>query len=56
MTLDRASTLWYHFFQHQALFCVKQGGANRDEPMCHADEHDVRVRLLVLFVLRRLIG
>ena len=24
--------------------------------MCHVDVHDVRVRLLVLFVLRRLIG
>ena len=33
-----------------------KGGVVRDEPMCHANEHDVRVRFqLVLFVLRRLI-
>ena len=34
----------------------RKGGVVRDEPMCHANEHDVRVRFqLVLFVLRRLI-
>jgi hypothetical protein len=32
-----------------------EGGIALDELMCHADVHDVRVRLLVLFVLRRLI-
>ena len=34
----------------------RKGGVARDEPMCHANEHDVRVRFWpVLFVLRRLI-
>lgn len=34
----------------------RKGGVSRDEPMCHANEHDVRVRFLpVFFVLRRLI-
>ena len=33
----------------------RKGGVVRDEPMCHANEHDVRVRFQpVLFVLRRL--
>ena len=42
--------------QYQPRILETKGGVARDEPMCHANEHDVRVRFLpVLFVLRRLI-
>ena len=40
--VDISPDAWYHHWQIKVL-PTRKGGVFRDEPMCHADVHDVRV-------------